>query len=46
MDIPDRSIWEVKDIDTADPKMLGWVTAFCIEPWRRQQGIHWSKDEY
>lgn len=32
MDIPDKSIWEVKDVDTSNPKMLGWVTAFCIEP--------------
>lgn len=32
MDIPDKSIWEVKDVDTSDPNRLGWVTAYCIEP--------------
>jgi hypothetical protein len=32
MDIPDKSIWEVKDVDTSDPGKLGWVTALCIEP--------------
>jgi len=32
MDIPDKSIWEVKDVDTSNPEMVGWVTAFCIEP--------------